>query len=138
MTKGDRVLFIKTKGIGRIQLQNKFLKEKVVDSKWVLEELYIAEVSSKIFSRKEYCQYKKNNFNKQFWKNDPYQNEQWRWNRVFEFVHIKSIRIPINMSELYQIEKAKNFVNKSWEALCYGRSRELNLSDYRNLLEVLA
>lgn len=138
LTVGDRVLFYKTSGLDRIKLQNKFLKEKLVDTRWVLREIYVAEVKSKVFSRHEYHDYKKHVESKQLWKNDPRVDQDWRWNRVFEFRKIKVITINQTMESLYNNEHSRSFVTKAFEAFCYTKSREMSQKEYRNLLETLA
>jgi hypothetical protein len=134
---GDRVLFYKTSGIDTRPLQRGLLEEGVVDSRWILNEIYVAEVSSKIFSRYEYHQYKKQGQNHQLWKNDPILGIDWRWGRVFEFKKIKIIQINKPMVNIYNDPLGHNFVLKAWEGFCFGKSRELSLRDYRNLLEAL-
>jgi hypothetical protein len=137
LAPGDRILFYKTTGISTQILQSKFINEGSIDNRWVLSEIYIAEVISRIFSRNEYLQYKRYEEPKQLWKIDPKQNGRWRWNRVFEFKRIKSFQAEKAMHELYGNTHSKNFALKALEAFCYGKSREITLKDYRNLLEVL-
>ena len=137
LAPGDRVLFYKTSGVSRQIVQKQFHTENIIHEKWNLDEIYIAEVKSKIFSRYEYHQYKKLSLSKKLWKLDPEKSNDWRWNRVFEFKKIKSITIKKTMQELDNNSQGKAFVQKAFEAFCYGRSREISLRDYRNLLEVL-
>jgi hypothetical protein len=138
LAPGDRLLFYKTSGLDRIKLQNKFLNEGMIDDRWILREIYVAEVTSKIFSRYEYHQYKKHPTSKQLWKNDPLEGIHWRWNRVFEFKKIKSISVDKQMNQIYLQPQGQRFVSKAWEAFCFGKSREISLKDYRDLLETLA
>jgi hypothetical protein len=138
LAPGDRVLFYKTSGLDRIKLQNRLLKESVMDSRWILREIYVAEVKSKIFSRYEYHQYKKHKEARQLWKNDPQQNVDWRWNRVFEFSKINVIKINKPMHEIYTHSQGKAFASRAWEAFCFGKSREISLKEYRNFLEILS
>jgi hypothetical protein len=42
------------------------------------------------------------------------------------------------MQELYNNLQNKNIVLKAHEGFCFGKSREIILKDYRDLLEVLA
>ncbi|MEO9484598.1 MAG: hypothetical protein ABJG47_14165 [Ekhidna sp.] len=137
---GDRVLFIKTKGASRIDVQNKYLKENIVNPKWRLTEIYISTVKSKIYSRNEYIQYKKLDPEDKLWTNDEKKNgATWRWGRVFEFSYVKTIKFEdLAMTELYQESGSTEFVKMSLEAFCYSKSRELSLEDYRNLLEVVS
>lgn len=136
---GDRVLFIKTIGGSRIDVQNKYLKENVIYEKWNLTEIYIAEVASKIFSRSEYQQYSKKSIEQKLWLNDDQkENGTWRWNRVFRFKEISSIEPELAMRLLFNNIRSREFVVKALEAFCYGKSRELSLKDYQNVLEVIA
>jgi len=135
---GDRILFYKTSGLDRIKLQNAFLKKRVIDPRWTLREICVAEVKSKIFSRTEYLQRKKKSLTSQLWKNDPCPNNRWRWGRVFEFSIVKVIKTHRPMTDLFQSDLSKHFVLKAWEAFCFGKSRELALEYYRSLLEEIA
>ena len=137
LAPGDRVLFYKTSGLDRIKLQNKFQKNGIIDERWMLKEIYVAEVKSKVFSRYEYHQFKQYPMERTLWKNDPKQANVWRWSRVFEFNRIKVMTVNKPMNNLYENSKSQPFVLKAWEAFCYGKSRELSLRDYRNLLESL-
>jgi hypothetical protein len=137
LAPGDRILFYKTSGLDTIKLQNKYLKEGVVDSRWILREICVAEVKSKIFSRHEYLEYKSQAADQPLWKNDPVKNGMRRWNRVFEFRIVKLINVNRGMDELFSIPGSKTFSIKALEAFCYKKSREMSLASYRDLLEVL-
>lgn len=138
LAPGDRVLFFKTSGLDRIKLQNKFQRDGIIDERWILNEIYVAKVKSKVFSRFEYHQYKRHTEERALWKNDPKQANDWRWSRVFEFNKVRVIAINESMCHLYAHSQSRPFVSKAWEAFCYGKSRELSLKDYRDLLECLA
>lgn len=133
---GDTVLFVKTHGASRIDVQNPFYKQQTINEKWVLDEIYIAEVSSKIYSRYEYCNYKKLKQNTQLWKNDSIEKDgSWHWGRVFEFKRVKEIKPQINIVDLYNTSaSSRDFVTALIGAFCQIRSRELDLETYRNLL----
>lgn len=133
LTKGDRILFIKTEGGSTQEVQNNFDKIK---NEWILTELIIAEVSSKIIDREEYCQLKNIPYNKKLWVNDPIKNNTWRWNRIFEFKTIKTINKKIIFSEL-ENTGAKGFFEAAKDVFCHQYSRELKLEEYRDLLETL-
>jgi hypothetical protein len=134
---GDRILFYKTAGVSTQELQKKFKQNGIIDERWLLKEIYIAEVISNILSRSEYHHYKKHVKEQHLWINDPTSSKNWRWNRVFEFKKVKAIDCNKAMSELFENKVSKDFVVKAWEAYCFGKSREMSLKDYRNLLEVL-
>lgn len=138
LAPGDRVLFYKTSGLDRIKLQNKLLKEGQMDPRWILREIFVAEVKSKIFSRYEYNQIRYKGQAPQLWKNDPKGSDTWRWNRVFQFSKIKIIEVDIPMGEIFAHQQGRAFASKAWEAFCFGKSREISLKDYRDLLEILA
>ena len=137
LAPGDRVLFFKTSGIATQDLQREFQKENSIDERWALKEIYVAEIKSKIFSRNEFTFHNHLSESEKLWKNDPKISDDWRWNRVFEFRCIKIMNSQTKMSELYANTQSKQFVLKALEAFCYGKSRELSLEEYRNLLEAL-
>jgi hypothetical protein len=130
---GDRILFVKTTGGSTQDVQNNF--DKVKD-KWTLNELIIAEVSSKIRNRIEYCQLNNISYNQKLWVKDPLKNNIWRWSRVFEFKIIKTIDRSIILSELLN-SRAKGFVDAVIDVYCHQYSRELTLNEYRDLIETL-
>jgi len=125
LAPGDRILFIKTSGIDTQKLQKMFLEEKIIHPKWFLQGIYIAEVTSKIFSRLEYCQHKKIPLEKALWLQDPFKDGIRRWARVFEFKKIKSIERPINLLDIYQNSLGKDFAIKALEVFCYGINRSI-------------
>ncbi|HCL56620.1 MAG TPA: hypothetical protein DHW82_06380 [Spirochaetia bacterium] len=129
---GDRILFLKTKGSSSQDVQNNF--EKVKD-KWILTELVITEVRSKIRSRLEYLQLNNLNPDAQLWVTDPFENGMWRWDRVFEFKIIKTYQSDIIISNF--INKSKGFFEAIREVYCFRKSRELKLNEYRDFLENL-
>jgi hypothetical protein len=133
LTSGDRVLFIKIGGASRQDVQNNF--DKVKD-KWYLREMVIAEITSKIRSRYEYCQLKKIDFSEQLWVNDPKNNKLWRWNRVFEFKIIKTFNNNMLFSK-FENKKTKILCETIREVFCFQYSREIALDEYRNFLEQL-
>ncbi len=96
---GDRILFYKTAGVSTQELQKKFKQDGIIDERWLLKEIYIAEVTSNIFSRSEYHHYKKHVKEQQLWINDPTSSKNWRWNRVFEFKKIKAITTAIKLCQ---------------------------------------
>jgi len=130
---GDRVLFIKTKGASSQDVQNNF---DSVKDKWTLTEIIIAEVSSKIRSRLEYCQLKKIPYQNKLWVNDPYENDCWRWNRVFEFKIVKTLKKDILLYSLNN-HSSEGFFHATKEVFCYRKSREISLSEYRDIIETL-
>jgi hypothetical protein len=120
---GDRILFFKTIGGSSQDVQKLFLSNQEIYSTWKLEEIWIGEITSKIYSRDEYCQYKKMPIVNQLWKNDSQKEGDWRWSRVFEFKKIKNTKTEILIANLYS--KNQEFVTKMVEAFCYGKSREV-------------
>jgi hypothetical protein len=130
-------LFFKTQGSASQSVQKKYLNEQTIENKWMLKSIFIGEISSKIFSREEYHQYKKHKEPIPLWKNDPISGNLWRWNRVFEFKKVKSLELSISMADLFEQAKTKNFVIMCFEAFCYGKSREIAQKEYRDLIENL-
>jgi len=98
--------------------------------------LTITEVKSKIRSRIEYCQLKKISYKNKLWVNDPFENNIWRWNRVFEFKIIKTISKNILFHELLNT-KTNSFFEAVKDVYCFRTSREIKLEEYRDLIEKL-
>ena len=136
LSKGDRILFVKTKGISTQILQKEYLNNGTISNEWRLNEIWIGEVVSKITSRFEYClENEINYFNSKLWRNDPIRQNKWRWSRVFSFKYIKCINVDISMSQLHKIKQTQGFVEAVYQAYCYNKSREITLEEYRDLLE---
>lgn len=133
---GDRILFVKTRGASTQQVQPAY-HSGTTPKDWLLDEIYVGELVSTIYSRNEYCQRKKIPGNTQLWVKDQKRNHAWRWNRVFEFRHIKTLRSGISMKKLKDTPELIEFVSAVTEAFCYQRSREITLQEYRDLLEYL-
>lgn len=132
----DRVLFVKTRNASTQQVQNAHLRDEVYDN-WLLDELYIAELCSTIYSRTEYCTLRKKPQTTPLWRNDEMRNGDWRWNRVFEFKHVSTVKPKVLMRKMLDIETLRGFILAATEAFCYNKSREISLEEYRDLLEYL-
>jgi len=136
LAPGDRVLFAKSSGASTQSVQKSYHLGNVHND-WFLEELYIAEVSSEILSREEYCQKMGLSLNTQLWKKDPRPKYSWRWSRVFEFRPIACLKKRVPMLSLNERGRPDNFTVAVTQAYCYGKSRELDPKDYMKLLEKL-
>jgi diphthamide synthase (EF-2-diphthine--ammonia ligase) len=134
----DRVLFVKTSGSSTQSIQKAYLKHIGVSEKWSLEEIYVAEVVSKIYNRNEYCLRRKLDFDKPLWKIDPKQKQNWRWNRVFEFRPLIRVEKKISMRKWFDSDLTNSFVEAVIQTFCYQKSREINLGTYTRTLESLA
>ncbi|MCD6108633.1 MAG: hypothetical protein J7J89_04085 [Thermoplasmata archaeon] len=133
---GDRVLFVKTSGASTQKVQKSYREHNEIYPDWILDEIWVGEITSTIYSRYEYAQIKSYDYqNTRLWKNDPKRNNEWRWNRVFEFKPITVIKISKKLSNLYKDEYLKPFVDALVEVFCYNKSRELSPIEYQHLLE---
>lgn len=137
LSVGDRILFVKTSGASTQTAQKQYLGNQPYTN-WRLTELWIGQVSSAIYSRAEYCHIKGIPVSQQLWKNDPIKNSQWRWNRVFEFSPLRCIQKQIDMQNLGANPLTKGFVDAVVQAFCFGKSREISMSEYLALLEQIA
>lgn len=133
---GDRVLFVKTKGAATQAVQPAYLEGKV-NSKWKLQEIFIAEVASAIYSRREYCDLNRIDFDTKLWVNDKKNNGAWRWNRVFEFNKIRVVELDVGLQTVSKWPGTWPFVEALTQAYCWRTSRELSDIEYQSLLESL-
>lgn len=134
---GDKILFIKTRGASTQDVQRIYLDEGRIFNTWVLEELWIGEISSTIYSREEYCQLKGVDYETKLWVNDLKRGNKWRWNRVFEFKYINQFNEPIMMKDIFNNIRTRGFVQAVLEAFCYRKSREVSSDEYQSLLELI-
>lgn len=153
LAEGDRVIFVKTRGASGFKVQPAYHNyksdfeqngrrknwPKEVKS-WILEEVYIAEVKSAIYSREEYCAIKKIQYEKQLWNNDKFDSEtnRWtQWTRVFEFRKVSSASVNKPVFECFSKSSAP-FIDQMTESFCYsGTSRELSAEQYLQFIESL-
>jgi hypothetical protein len=146
LSPGDRVIFVKTSGAATQYVQPPYLayergQTKSVNwttgvTQWMIDEIFIAEVVSPIFSRAEYCAKEKIPLSTQLWNNDTKKNGQWRWDRVFEFKKVSSAQ-PQKSASLIHNKSTSKFFDCLAEAYCYRKSRELSSDEYLQFAEVL-
>jgi hypothetical protein len=135
---GDRVLFVRTRGSNQPRVQSQYPRG-TLDNTWRLVEIYIAEVTSTIYSREEYCQIKRLNYQTtELWSRDELRGVRWRFDRVFEFRRAQSIELDMPIAELLTHTKLKPFVDTLFKVFCQQRSHELQKTVYQDLLEHLA
>jgi len=133
----DRVLFVSTSGASTQLVQKAYLARDVQE-RWFLEEIYVAEVKSKIYSRQEYCEARRIPYETQLWRADPKRAEGWRWGRVFEFRPITCINKKIRMKDLRQKYSLGDLVTAITEAFCFRKSRQIENVLHTRVLEFLA
>jgi hypothetical protein len=134
MAVGDRILFVKTGKASTQVLQKQYLEGKELAG-WLLQEIWVGEVVSAIYSRVEYCQIKNLPTTQQLWAKDPIKPSGWRWNRVFEFRPLRSIQRTIDLQAMRRDPQTRGFVDTLVQVFCFGRSREITPNEYLNLLE---
>lgn len=102
---GDIILFVKCKGLNRIQSQKYFLENNRVPSpELFIEKLIITTVNLNIISREEYCYKNKINFNDKLWPDEI--NNGPKWTKIFEFNIIKQVDKKIFLKKLYDYSNA--------------------------------
>lgn len=139
---GDTVLFIKTNGARRQELNEKY-------SLWKIESVYEAKVSLSITSREHYYQIKNMTNNSLLWydeteegKRDPKIRkrkfrEGFRWNRVFEFrLNNEYNNLDILISEMPN--ELKNFKEICKDVYGSGNAREITMEEYLQLFQYIA
>jgi len=137
LAPGDRILFVRTSGASTQLVQKAYMNGEVLVG-WTLDEILVAGVSSRIYSRNEYCQRKKLSNDTQFWRQDPKQSAgQWRWDRVFEFRPIAALNQRIPMETLNGRGRPTEFVEAVTQSFCWQKSRELDPATYTRTLERL-
>ena len=120
----DRVLFVKTSGGPTQDVQRSYLAKNGVYEKWLLEEIYVAEVSSKIYGRREYCLRRKVSFDRPLWRLDPRRDLNWRWSPVFEFSQVSCVQKKIPMKILFGNELTHDFGSSDPSVLLWQIARD--------------
>jgi hypothetical protein len=135
---GDIILFIKCKGINRIQSQKYFLaNSRVPHPELFIENMVITKVNSDILSREEYCYKNKIDYNTPLWPDEVKKGAKWK--RIFEFDIIKNIHKPIFLNQLYNSsEKGKCVATFLTEVFQKPElARKIKEEDYIKLLEYI-
>lgn len=145
---GDRIIFVKTKGASKQNVNKYWSRYNEVFQKWFLDELWIGEIISQIRSREEYNMIKGYSPNKPLWYDETVQgkndnritlrkNSKIRWRRVFEFKHIRTFNdLNINMADLYN--ENPELVRCVIDIFVGQGSREINEALYTTFIEYLA
>jgi hypothetical protein len=136
LAPGDRVLFVRTSGASTQLVQRAYLAGRLQEG-WFLEEIYVAEVRSKIYSQQEYCEVRKIAYENQLWRTDPKRINEWRWGRVFEFYPITCINKKTSMKDLREKYSLGDLVDAITQAFCFGKSRQIENVLYTRALESL-
>ena len=137
LAPGDRVLFVSTSGSSTQLAQRAYLAGNVQEG-WFLEEIYVAEVKSKIYSRQEYCEIHRIPYETPLWKSDPKPVDEWRWGRVFEFRLLTCVNKKTSMKALREEYSLSDLVDAITQAFCFGKSRQIDNGLYTRTLESLA
>lgn len=134
MTVGDKVIFIKTKGIDQKELQKDY--ERMIN-KWYIDDLYICEVKSPIMSREEYCRRNNIDSNKFLWASEA-KNNKIKYKYVFKF-DIKKAYEDLDMSIEDLRDSMPNLVNnKIKEVFLRLKDKDIDINDYIELIEYIS
>ena len=144
---GDRIIFVKTKGASKQNVNKYWSRSNQVFEKWTLDELWIGEVTSQIVSREEYYMIKRIPPKTPLWYDETIEgksdsrvtsrkNTLERWKRVFEFKHKRTFdHLDIRMSELHIV--LPDFVRCTMDIFIGQGSREITSELYTSLMEFL-
>jgi len=145
---GDKIIFVKTKGSSKQNVNKYWSRYNAIYDKWILDELYIGEITSQIRSREEYYVIKNIPPKTPLWydetiegKNDKRitkrKNKGERWKRVFEFKHRLTFSdLNINMVDLHN--NHPEFVRCVIDIFIGQGSREISQDLYTSLIEFIA
>lgn len=134
MTVGDKVLFIKTKGINSQNLQ-KYYESKI--NLWYLDEIHVCEVRTPIMSREEYCRRYNIPSDKFLWGSEAKKNEI-NYNLVFEFRINRSYEeLNISIKDLREV--MPNIVDLKMKKLFTTQlDQQIDINEYIELLEYIS
>lgn len=134
MTVGDKVIFIKTKGIKSQDLQDDY-NNRI--SEWYLDDVHICEVKSPIMSREEYCRRHNIPRDKFLWASEAKKNKI-DYNFVFEFVIERSYEdLEMSLQDLRKVmPKVVDFKIK--EVFLRLRDKMIDINEYIELLEYIS
>lgn len=134
MTVGDKIIFIKTKGIGQKELQAQY---EVRLDEWYIDEIHICEVQSPIMSREEYCRRNNMDSNQFLWWSEAKNNKK-KYKYIFKF-NIKSSYENLDMPIKKLREIMPEFVDfKIKEVFLRGYDKNININDYIDFLEYVS
>lgn len=134
MTVGDKVIFIKTKGVNGQSLQEDY-DNRICE--WYLDEVYICEVKSPIMSRVEYCRRHNIPSDKFLWASEAKANKI-SYNYIFEFFIERSyIDLDMSLGELR--ENIPNIVDfKIKEVFLRSKDKKIDINEYVELIEYIS
>lgn len=132
LTTGDKVIFIKTSGVGQKELQNEF---DITRKLWRLDRLCITTVSSPVMSREEFLIRNKKYSNKKYlW---PTEAEGKKYEFIFQFNTDSTLEnLNIDMDIFY--EKNIIFYNNVKELFLRQREKSIDIDTYTKFLETMA
>jgi hypothetical protein len=148
LNDGDKVIFIRTKGASKQNVNKSWSRNSEIFDDWYLDELWVGKVTIPIKSRQEYCMIKGIPANTPLWydetkigKSDKRLTQRKttgiRWNRVFEFRPVVTLSsLNINIKKLNNI--FPDFVKATLEIYVGQGSREITLNQYTSLMEYIA
>jgi hypothetical protein len=137
LAKKDKIIFIKFGGKFQIKqdVQSAWRNYHDIDSNWILQQLWVGEITVPIMNRKEYCDLQGINFSEPLWNDEVKSNKKWP--RVFQFKKERVINCNIKLKELHT--KIKDIVHPVFfEVFTQQNSREISPDQYIKLLEVIS
>lgn len=132
LTTGDKVIFIKTSGVGQKELQNNYEDNKKL---WKLDKLCITTVKSPVMSREEFLIRNKKYMKKKYlW---PTEITGKKYEFVFQF-NTESILDNLNIDMDIFIEKNYYFYNNVKELFLRQKEKSIDIDTYTKFLENIA
>ena len=139
--KGDKVVFISTKGARSQELKERF-------NEWRLKEIYIGEVTITITSREHYCQLKGIKEDKLLWYDETNKGEKdskirkranqgkRRWERVFEFKEETIYSLDLYFKDMPdELDEFKKICIDAYQG---SIARELSIDQYLKLFQYIS
>lgn len=132
----DKVIFIKFGG--EFQINQKVMsswKRKEIYPNWIIQGLYIGEVTFPIMSRREYCDISKVPYEQPLWHNEL---KGKRWDRIFGFKKLFEITCNVQLKKMHAETEGIELVHPILHDVSTQQvSRELSESQYTNFLEYI-
>ncbi|KUO96522.1 hypothetical protein [Ferroacidibacillus organovorans] len=144
----DKIIFIRTKGASKQNVNMFWSRHRMIYSEWFLSELWIGKVTSPIQSRKEYCDiygwevttplwYDETEIGRIDKKITQRKSTGIRWNRVFEFKKVQELKnLNIQMNQMN--EYLPEFVHAVIDIYTGKGSREISTDLYVSVMEYIA
>lgn len=134
----DKVIFIRFRGANK-QHVNKSVKNKSLDEKWIIKNLFIGKVNSKIISRTEYLMQNGLKEDTFLWPKE-YENREIKnnkiWPLVFEFSEEQNIDVNLQVKKLLD-KMGEEFVDKIISLYTSQNAIEIKNEEYVLFIETV-